>query len=398
MYLFKRIQWLVYLWMHQCPRFSLFGSTKAQVLNLLLPEHLADWRRTCEPPMHRYYKGLSSLYPLRSLSDPLRSLEHWGPLRTLLGPLRTLEILSGRLQILSGHSSPNVLVDSSLRPPPLSGFCCRYLKNKKNTIHSSHSSFTMVVTSGCISISSQLKGSLDRDGAQRRWRGQRSASGRSWSTPRSLSPRARSRRRTATAGVTAGKTAMPLTGVAIIRSVPIATMSSVQPSIPSANAAQAGRLDWDFGRNIFHFSGVRCQSAPKPQLLLRSCDFPSTTASSNENSNQPKQQIVLSIHCWSLLKTSNPDGLILDWHPQVHWWYWGVWWLLGLGRNGHQLPEEGRTIRKWSLRQNIQRPRRHHKWERGQQRFGNDSTGLGACVQGLKPGRQWWEPDDRWKV
>ena len=91
MYLFKRIQWLVYLCMHQCPIFFLFGSTKAQVLNLLLPEHLADWRRTCEPPMHRYYKGLSSLYPLRSLSDPLRSLEHWGPLRTLL-------VLSGHLR------------------------------------------------------------------------------------------------------------------------------------------------------------------------------------------------------------------------------------------------------------------------------------------------------------
>ena len=41
--------------------------------------------------------------------------------------------------------------------------------------------------------------------------------------------------------LTAGKTAMPLTRVEIIRSASIAMRSSVPPSIPSVSVAEAGQ-------------------------------------------------------------------------------------------------------------------------------------------------------------
>ena len=52
--------------------------------------------------------------------------------------------------------------------------------------------------------------------------------------------------------LTAGKTAMPLTRVEIIRSAAIAMMSSVPPSIPSASVAGVGQLDLDL-EEMFSF-------------------------------------------------------------------------------------------------------------------------------------------------
>ena len=106
---------------------------------------------------------------------------------------------------------------------------CIHIKDRYNTF--------------LFNLFSGNQGNLDQHGAQRRWRGPKSVSGRSWSTPRSSSTRTRSRRSTATAAATAGRTATRLTRAKTIRSARTAMTSSVLQTFPSANVAGAGKSD-----------------------------------------------------------------------------------------------------------------------------------------------------------